>query len=157
MRMVLVRGFLALIAAGTLATGARADDWTSPRDVSRSAHEFATTAEQLQAAIKDVDAESPLVAEVGTLARSATRFHDSVAKGATYQDATKDFGKIEGGYTHFESALKKAHDVHHEPPVAAAGKKFKATFDRLQAHMTGRRPPENPTQATPPRTQENPR
>jgi len=54
-----------------------------------------------------------------------------------------DFRKIENGYARFEAGLKKAHDVHHEKPVADAARSVKASFDRLQAHMSGRRPPEN--------------
>jgi len=64
----------------------------------------------------------------------------SCTKGATYEDAKKDFGKMESGYARFEAGLKKAHDVHNEKPVADAAKNVKATFEQLQAHMSGRRP-----------------
>ena len=50
---------------------------------------------------------------------------------------------------HFEAGLKKAHDVHHEKPVAESAKKVKATFDGLQAHMAGRRPTGTADQASP--------
>ncbi|MCA1685517.1 MAG: hypothetical protein LC745_05935, partial [Planctomycetia bacterium] len=99
MRTIVARGFLSLVAAGALSAAVRADDWTGPKDVAQSAHEFAGAAEKLQKAIKDVNEDSPLVAEVRSLSNSATQLHDSVAKGAKYPDAMKDFRKIESGYT----------------------------------------------------------
>lgn len=155
MRTMMVRTLLSVIAAGALSAAAWADDWTNPKDVARSAHEFAGAAERLQTAVKDVNEDSPLVAEVRSLSKSAARLHDSVDKGATYEDAMKDFHKIESSYTHFEAGLKKAHDVHHEKPVADAAKKVKTTFDQLQAHMTGRRPAEKADQVNPRPTQED--
>ncbi len=149
MRTSLTRSLLTFIAAGVLATAARADDWTGPKDVAKSAREFAYATQQLQKAIKDVDEDSPLVAELLSLSKSAARLQDAVDKGAKYEDAKQDFGKIEGGYAHFEAGLKKAHDVHHEKPVAESAKKVKATFDGLQAHMAGRRPTETADQASP--------
>ena len=135
-----VRSLLSVIAAGALSAAAWADNWTSSKDVARSAYEFAGAAERLQKAIKDVNEDSPLVAEVRSLSKTADRLRDSVDKGATYEDAMKDFHKIESSFAHFDAGLKKAHDVHHEKPVADAAKKAKTTFDQLQAHMTGRRP-----------------
>jgi hypothetical protein len=145
----LTRSLLSLIAATVLSAAARADDWTGPKDVSKAAREFAAATQQLQKAIKDVDEDSPLVAELLSLSKSAARLRDAVDKGAKYEDAKRDFGKIEVGYAHFEAGLKKAHDVHHEKPVAESAKKVKATFDVLQAHMSGRRLPEKPDQASP--------
>jgi hypothetical protein len=149
MSTLLTRTLLSFIAAGALSAAARADDWTGPRDVSRSARQFASATEQLREAIRDVDEDSPLVAEVLSLSKSATRLQDAVDKGATYEDARPDFRKIESGYAHFEAGLKKAHDVHHEKPVAESAKKVKATFDQLQAHMSGQRPSEKSGQASP--------
>ncbi len=144
-----VRRLFPVVAAVVFAAAARAEDWTGPKDVATSAHGFAGAAEKLQKAIKEVNEDSPLVAEVRSLSKSAAGLHDSVANGATYDDALKDFRKIESGYAHFEAGLKKAHDVHHEKPVADAAKKARATFDQLQAHMTGRRPAENADPASP--------
>src|SRR3954452_3583261 len=149
MRTFLTRSLFSLIAAGVLSAAARAEDWTGPKDVSKAAREFADATQQLQKAIKDVDEDSPLVAEVLALSKSAARLRDAVEKGAKYEDARQDFGKIEGDYAHFEAGFKKAHDVHHEKPVAESAKKVKATFDGLQAHMSGRRPPEQAAQASP--------
>ena len=149
MRTLPTRSLLALVAAGLLSVAARAGDWTGPKDVSRSAREFANATQQLQQAIRDVDEDSPLVAEVLSLSRSAARLRDAVDKGATYEDAKQDFRKIESGYAHFEAGLKKAHDVHHEKPVAEKAKEVKATFDQLQAHMSGQRPSEKADQASP--------
>jgi len=140
MRTHVAKTLLSLIAGSTLAAAARADEWTGPKEVAGSAREFAAAAERLQKAIQEVNQDSPLVAEVRTLSTSAARLHDSVAKGAAYEDVKNDFRTIEVGYGRFEADLKKAHDVHHEKPVADAAKKVKATFDQLQAHMTGRRP-----------------
>jgi hypothetical protein len=142
MRILLMSSLLSFTAAGGLSVAARADDWTSPRDVSRSAREFADATQQLHKAIKDVDEDSPLVAEVFSLSNAATRLQDAVDKGARYEAAKQDFHKIESGYAQFEANLKKAHDVHHEKPVAELAKKVKAAFDGLQAHMSGRRPAE---------------
>lgn len=142
-------GLLSLITASALSASAGADDWTSPKDVSKSAREFANATQQLQKAVREVDEDSPLVAELSSLAKSAARLQDAVDKGATYETARQDFRKIEGGYAHFEAGLKDAHDVHHEKPVAETAKKVKATFNRLQAHMSGRRPSENTDQASP--------
>ncbi len=141
MRTIVSKSLLSIVAAGALATATRADDWTGPKDAAKSAREFADAAEKVQKAIKDVDEDSPLVAEVGSLAKSAARLRDSVTKGAMYEEAKGGFRKLEAGYAHFEAGLKGAHDVHHEEPVADAAKGLKAAFDRLQAHMTGRRPP----------------
>jgi len=149
MRTSLTRSLPSFIAAVVLATAARADDWTGPKDVAKSARDFANATRQLQKAIKDVDEDSPLVAEVLSLSKSAARLRDAVDEGAKYGDARQDFGKIEGDYAHFEAGFKKAHDVHHERPVAESAKKVKATFDVLQAHMSGRRPPEKADQDSP--------
>ena len=155
MRTIMARSLLSLIAVVVLSADARADDWTGPKDVARSAHEFAVAADHLQKAIKDVNDGSPLVAEVRSLSKSAAQLHDSVANGAAYQDAKKDFQKIESGYAHFETGLKKAHDVHHEKPAADAAKKVKATFDQLQAHMSARRPSKKNDQTNPRTTRED--
>ena len=149
MGMMKARTLLSLIAASTLCVTVRADIWTGPKDVARSAHDFADTTEKLQKAIKDVNQDYTLIAEVRALSKSADKLHDSVEKGATYEDAKKDFDKIETGYAHFEAGLKKAHDVHHEKPVADTAKKVKTTFDQLKAHMSGQRPMEKPDQAGP--------
>ena len=155
MRTRMARSLLSLVAVGALSAVARSDDWAGLKDVAQSAHEFATAAEKLQNTIKDVNEDSPLVAEARSLSKTAAQLHDAVSKGATYSNAKKDFGKIESGYTHFEAGLKKAHDVHHEKPVADAAKKLKATFDQLQAHMSSRRPAEKSDQASPGSTQED--
>lgn len=147
MGMVMARYLPSLIAAGALSGAVWADDWTSRKAVAKSAQELADTTEKLQKAIKDVDQDSPLIAEVGTLSKSAHKLLDSVENEATHEDAKKDFGKIETGYVHFEAGLKKAHDIHHEKPVADAAKKVKSTFDQLKAHMSGQRPTEKPDQA----------
>ena len=153
-RTLFARGILLLLATGAISASAWADDWTSPKEVAKSAQEFATSAEKLQKAIKDIQEDSPLVAEVGNLSKSAARLHDSVDKGGTYDDAKEDFRKIEAGYARFEAALKKAHDIHHEKPVEDAAKKLKTSIDALQSHMAGRRPTDKPEQ-TRYRTQEN--
>jgi len=57
-----------------------------------------------------------------------------------------DFRKIGSSYEHFEKGLKMDHDAHHDEHVVADAKKTKAAFDRLQAHMEGRREPK-PTPA----------
>jgi len=155
MRTLLTGGFLSVIAAVVLSLATRADDWTGPKEVSRSAREFADATQQLQKAIRDVDEDSPLVAEVLSLSKSAARLRDAVDKGANYEDARQDFRKIEDGYAHFEAGLKKAHDVHHEKPVEEKAKQVKATFDQLQAHMSGRRPPEKTDQVSPRTSREN--
>ncbi|GAC1306158.1 MAG: hypothetical protein NVSMB14_12530 [Isosphaeraceae bacterium] len=149
MKRTLARSLLSLIAVGTLATAVRADDWTSPKEVAKAAHDFSGASQTLQQAIKDVDEESELVAEIGSLSKSAAELHKSVSKGAAYEDAKKDFRKIESGYARFEAKLKKAHDIHHEKPVADAAKKVKSTFDQLKAHISGRRPSEKTDQASP--------
>jgi len=147
MSMLVSRSLLSLLAVGLLPAAARADDWTGPKDVANAAREFAAAAETLQKAIKDVNEDSPLAEELQSLSRSAFRLHNSVDKGATYGEAKKDFGTVEGGYAHFNAGLKKAHDVHHEKPVAAAARRVQAAFDALQAHMSGRRPARNVDQA----------
>jgi len=80
MRTTMARSLLALIAAAAISASAWADDWTGPKDVAKSAHEFAGAAEKLQKAIKDVNEDSPLVAEVRSLSHSAAQLHDAVAK-----------------------------------------------------------------------------
>ena len=140
MRMRIVPSLLLLMAVGPPSITARADDWTSPKEVAKSAHDFASSTEQLKKTIKDVDENSPLVMEIASLSKLAAQLDDSVAKGAVYEDAKKDFRKIESGYAHFEAGLKKDHDIHHEIPVVNAAKKAKASFEQLQAHMSGRRP-----------------
>ena len=154
MRTMVSRSLLSLLAVGLLSAAAPADDWTGPKDVAKAAREFSAAAEKLQKAIKDVNENSPLAAELLSLSKSGTRLHDSVDKGATYEDAKKDFRKVEGGYAHFEAGLKKAHDVHHEKPVADAAMKVKATFDQLQAHMSGRRPSGKTDPSSPESTRE---
>jgi hypothetical protein len=149
MRTYFTRGLLSLLAAGALSVFARADDWTSPKDVSKSAGEFANATKQLLNAIREVDQDSPLVAEVLSVSKSAARLQDAVDKGTTYEAAKQDFRKLENGYAHFEAGLKKAHDVHHEKPVAGQAKKLKAAFDQLQAHFSGHRPSEKTDQASP--------
>lgn len=155
MRTRLTRGFLLLVAASALAVSAQADNWTGPKEVSKSAREFADATQQLQKAIRDVNEDSPLVAEVLSLSKSAARLQDAVDKGATYEAAKPEFRKIASGYAHFEAGLKKAHDVHHEKPVAEKAKQVKMTFDQLQAHMTGQRPSEKTEQVTPRPSREN--
>lgn len=148
MRTMVTSRLLSLIAVGALFATARADDWTTPKDVARSAHEFGAAGLKLQKAIRDAVEDSPLVAEVGNLSKAADRLHDSVDKGAKFEEARKDFRKVEQDYAHFQDGLKKAHDVHHEKPVEEASKKAKAAFDQLQAQMTGRRPQEKTDPAT---------
>lgn len=155
MRTTVSRSLLPLLAVGLLSAAAPADDWTGPKEVAKAAREFATAAETLQKAIKGVDDDSPLAEEVFSLSKSATRLHDSVDKGATCEDAKKDFRKVESGYAHFEAGLKKAHDVHHEKPVAEAAKNAKASFDQLQAHMSGRRPSAKSDPSSTRKTQED--
>ena len=155
MKIMLTRSLGSLIAVCALSTVARADDWTGPKQVAKSAQEFAGAAEKLQKAIKDVEEDSPLVAEAGALSKSATKLHDSVDKGGTYADAKKDFGKVKSAYTRFEAGLKKAHDIHHEKPVADAEKKAKTMLERLDAHMAGRNPEEKTDQASPRTTRED--
>ena len=155
MRTIVARTCLSLIAAVAISTTSSADDWTSPKEVAKSAKAFAGAAETLQKAIKDVDANSPLVAEVKSLSKSAAKLCESVDKGASYDDARKDFRKIESGYAAFESNLKKAHDIHHEKPVADAAKKAKATFEELQNHMSGKRPADKTGGASPRPSQED--
>jgi len=149
MRTPAMKTLLSLVVAGTLAASARAEEWTSPKDVAKAAHEFMGAAQQLQKTIKDAVADSPLVEEVRLLAKSAGQIEDAVKQGATYEVASKDFRKVEADYAHFEAGLKKAHDVHHEQPVEVAAKKAKATFDQLKDHMAGRRPAENAGQTSP--------
>ena len=55
---------------------------------------LASNEEQLQKAIKDVNEDSPLAAELLSLSKSATRLHDSVDKGATSEDAMKEAGRL---------------------------------------------------------------
>jgi 1,4-alpha-glucan branching enzyme len=155
MRMSVARSLLSLIVAGSLSAAARAENWTGPKDVARSAHEFAVAAEKLQKFIKDVNEDSPLAAEIRALSKSASLLHDSVEKGGTYEDAKKAFRKIESDYAHFEAGLKKAHDVHHEKPVEDASKIAKTKFERLQAHMSGRRPVESTAPTSPRPAQED--
>ncbi|GAC1472067.1 MAG: hypothetical protein NVSMB9_18890 [Isosphaeraceae bacterium] len=138
MRRTFASGILSLIASTALSATTHAETWTGPKEVAQSAQEFAGAAETLQNAIKDVDDTSPLVDEVRSLAKSATRLHHSVADGAMYPDAKNDFRKIETSYAHFQAGLKKAHDIHHEKPVADAVKKVKTHFNHLQADMSGR-------------------
>jgi hypothetical protein len=139
MKTILTSGFLALIAAGVFPASTRADQWTGPEEVARAARDFAEEAGRLQAAIHDVSEESPLAAEVQHLSKAALRFHDAVAKGAAYDDALREYRKIERDYAHFEGGLKEAHDVHHDERVVAEVKKTKAAFDRLKARMSSRR------------------
>ena len=131
MRTIVTRTCLSLIAAGVISTTSRADDWTSPKEVAKSAQGFASAAKTLDEAIKDVAKGSPLVAEVKSLSESAAKLCDSVDKGALYDDAKKDFGKIQSGYAAFEAGLNKAHDIHNEKPVAAAANKAKAALEKL--------------------------
>jgi hypothetical protein len=155
MRTFFTRGLLSLIAAGALSGSTRADDWTSPKEVSKSAREFANATKQLRDAIREVDEDSPLVAEVLSLSKSAARLQDAVGKGATYEAAKQDFRRLENGYPHFEAGLKKAHDVHHEKPVAEQAKRVKAAFDQLQARISGHRPSEKTDPASPRRSRED--
>lgn len=105
--------------------------------------------ETLQKAIKDVVADSPLVAEAGSLSKASSKLCGSVDKGASYEDANKQLRKIESGYALFEANLKKAHDIHHEKPVADAAKQAKAAFKQLQDHMSGKRPADETGGANP--------
>ncbi len=155
MGTIVSRILLPLLTVVLLSAAPRADDWTGPKEVAKAAREFATATEKLQKAIKDVKEDSSLAAEVLSLSRSTTQLHDSVEKGATYEKAKKDFRKIESGYVHFEAELKKAHEVHHEKPVAETAKRAKATFDQLQAHMTGRSSTARIDQAGPRPSQED--
>ena len=155
MRTTVAGIFLSLSLVGALSAASPADDWTSPKEVAMSAKAFAGAAETLQKAIKDVVEDSPLVTEVGSLSKSAAKLRDSVDKGALYEDAKKDLRKIESGYAAFESNLKKAHDIHHEKPVADAAKKAKAAFEELQNHMTGKRPADKTNEASPQPAQED--
>lgn len=155
MRRIVAWTCLGFIAAGVLSATSRADDWTSPKEVAKSAKAFAGTAETLQKAIKDVVEDSPLVAEVKSLSKSAAKLGDSIDKGALHEDAKKDFGKIESGYAAFAGELKKAHDIHHEKPVADAAKKAKVAFEELQNQMTGKRPADKTNGARPQPSQED--
>jgi hypothetical protein len=139
MRIVLTSSLLTLAIIGVNPAAVRADQWTGPKEAAQAAREFADATRRLQKAIHDVSEESPLAGEVQDLSKSAGRLHDAVQKGTAYEDALKDYRKIERDYAHFEGGLKKAHDVHHDDQVVAEVKKTKAAFDRLQAQMSGRR------------------
>ena len=137
--MMSARSFLALVMTVVLPAVVRADQWTGPKEVAQAAQEFAAVAQRLQKAIHEVSGESPLAPEMKRLSKSASQLHDAVQKGAPYEDALKDFRKIERDYAHFEAGLKKAHDVHHDKQVEADVKKTKAAFDHLHAQMSGKR------------------
>lgn len=139
MNTVLASSLLTLAVAASFVTVARADDWTSSKEVAEAAGGLADAAKQLHKSIHAVAEDSPLVEEMNLFAKSAQKFHEAVKTGATYGQATKDFGKIGSSYAHFEKALKKDHDAHHDEHVVADAKKTKAAFDHLQAHMEGRR------------------
>lgn len=132
---------LALAAATSLVTAARADDWTSSKEVADAARGLADAAKGLHKSIRAVAEDTPLVKEIDQVAGSAQKLHESVKMGATYEASVKEFGILSKGYNHFRAGLEKAHDAHHDEAVAADAKRVKAAYDHLRAHIEGRREP----------------
>ena len=131
--------FLTLAVAASLVTAARADDWTSAKEVTVAAGSFADAAKALHKSIRVAAEDSPLDKEMDQIAKAAQKFHESVKMGATYEQSIKDHSTMGKSYEHFREALKKDHDVHHDEHVVADAKKLTAAHDQLQAHMEGRR------------------
>lgn len=141
MKTAFTNSLLTLAVAASLVTVARAEEWTSPKEVTAAASSFADAAKALHKSIRVAAEDSPLVKEMDQIAKSAQKFHEAVKMGATYEQSIKDHKTMGKSYDHFREALKKDHDVHHDEHVVADAKKLTAAHDQLQAHMEGRRDP----------------
>jgi hypothetical protein len=139
MRMFLGGVLFALMAAMPASAANQADQWTSPKEVSKAAHEFSKAAQGLQKSIQAVEESSPLGKQMQRISESAEKLHDSVDKGASYEDALRDHRKLVKDYEAFQASLKGAHEIHHDEAVVKDVKKVKDAFDRLQSNITGKK------------------
>ena len=111
----------------------------NPDEIAKATSAFVEATKRLQQAVREVAEDSPLVADLGRLSRSAGDLRQAVEKGEGSEHAVEDFRAIEGEYGRFEVALKKDHDAHHDDRVVAEAKKVNEAFGHLRDHMAGRR------------------
>ena len=109
------------------------------KEIAKAAFVFGEAAKRLQQAVREVAEDSPLVAQLGRLCKSADHLREAFEKGNGGGHAAEDFRAIEGEYGRFEAALKKDHDAHHDDQVVADSKKLNEAFGHLRDHMPGRR------------------
>jgi len=109
------------------------------KEIAKAAFAFGEATKRLQQAVRDVVEDSPLVAQLGRLSKSADHLREAFEKGEGGEHAAEDFRTLADEYGRFEGALKKDHDAHHDDRVVAEAKKVNEAFGRLRNYLSGRR------------------